>query len=355
MTKRIPQNHRQAPANKTIIDWLMKQLQQLPSTRQAFFKLAAACYTLTLVFLLASMFGESISKAEVIAAILVPLLFLIIVGVGLWLRKRLDQQFSPSVKRKEMLYRLLSTVTKPHPNRKGEYVFKRFRPSTTAPYHFPPSDNDKLIAESAKLNSALFLGASHEDTLDIKLCRNRSHQRKNPFSLMLISHQNKTSGTLTFIGFTHLVPVNEETYNNYLDGKIADTDYSSDLVCSLDEPAFAIILFSQELDRYRLKQVFKNKTMGKLDRLLSRIGLPPFRANDMYEAEFELWVGLIHHLRQLLQNQKTVRWPTTILAKSFDSKVMRILEEAGFNKREETSADGESLFELKLTLQEATR
>lgn len=172
---------------------------------------------------------------------------------------------------------------------------------------------------------------------------------------MLISHKDNTSNTLTFTGFTHLTPVSEATYKKYLNGKISDYDFGADLVCSLDEPAFAIIIFSQGLDPYRLKQVFRNRSMGKLDQLLSNIGLPPFRTNDMYEAEFELWVGLIHHLRQLLQNQKIVQWPAYILAKSYNLKVMQILESAGFNKREETSADGESLFELKLTLHETAR
>ena len=75
----------------------------------------------------------------------------------------------------------------------------------------------------------------------------------------------------------------------------------------------------------------------------------------MYTAEFDLWVGLIYHLRLLLQNQKIAQWPATILAKSFNSKVVHMLEGAGFNKREELSADGESLFELKLTLHETNR
>jgi hypothetical protein len=101
--------------------------------------------------------------------------------------------------------------------------------------------------------------------------------------------------------------------------------------------------------------MFKNRPIGKFDQMLSKIGLPPFRANDLYEAEFDLWVGLIHHLRQLLQNQKTVQWPVSIIAQSFNKKVIRVLEDAGFNKREETSADGEPLFELKLSLNETAR
>jgi hypothetical protein len=348
-----PLNQQQEPIHKKVISWLVKQLEQLPYTRQAFFKLATASYSLTFLFLLISLFGESVSKSQIIGAIALPLLFLIVISIGLWLRKRIDQQFSPSLKRKEMLVRLVSTVSKPHRHRKGEFVFKRFRPSSTEPYHFPLCDNEKLIAETAKLNSAVFLGEAYENNIEHKLSRNLSHQRKNPLSLMLISHKDKISGALTFIGFTHLLPVTEATYKAYLEGKIADNEFSADLVCSPDEPVFAVIIFTQELDRYRLKQVFKNKTMGKRDRLLSNIGLPTFIANDIYEAEFALWVGLIHHLRQLLQNQKTVQWPINILAKSYSPKVIQILEAAGFNKREETSADGESLCELKLTLHEA--
>lgn len=350
-----PLNDRQEPFYKTVINWLIKQLQQLPDTRQAFFKLATVSYSLTFLFLLVSLFGENISKSTIAGAILLPLIFLFVIGIGLWLRKRIDQQLSPSVKRKELLINLLSTVSKPHPNKKNEFVFKRFRPSSTEPYHFPSSDNDKLIAEVAKVSSAMLTGDIFEDSVAHKRSRNYAHQHKNPFCLMLISHKDNANNTLTFTGFTHLIPVNEATYKKYIDGKITDHDFSSELVCRLNEPAFAVIIFSQGLDPYRLKQVFKNRSMGKFDRFLSSIGLPPFRENDMYEAEFELWVGLIHHLRQLLQNQKIAQWPTFILAKSYNLKVMQILEGAGFNKRKETSADGESLFELKLTLHETTR
>lgn len=338
---------------QSVVSWLMKQLQQLPHTRQAFFKLATACYSLTFLFLIASLFGETITKAEVIGAILLPLMFLLIVGLGAWIRQRIDQRFSPSEKRKAMLHRLVSTVTKPHPSNANEYILNKFRPSTIAPYHFPPPDNDRLIAEAAKLNCAVFLGSAYEDTLERKLRRNHAHQRKNPYSLMLVSHQDAVGDTLKFIGFTHLIPVNEANYHKYLDGKIHDNDFGADLVCSVNEPAYAIIIFSLGIERYRMKRLFKNRTISKLDRTLSKIGLPPYKANDLYDAEYDLWVGLIHHLRQLLQHQTTVQWPTNILAQSFNKKVMQILIDAGFQQRNKTSADGEPLFELKLTLHEA--
>ena len=346
---------RQEPVHKKFVSWMIKQLEQLPHTRQSFFKLATVCYSLTFIFLLISLFGNSISKTQIIGAIVFPLLFLFIVGLGTWLRKRLEQRFSPSLKRNEMLFRLVSTVSTPHPSRKNEYVFRRFRPSTTDPYYFPPSDNDRLLAEAAKLSSTSFLGAASQDTLEDKLTRNYAHQRKNPFCLMLVSDKNKPNNALSFIGFTHLIPVNEITYNQYLAGKIGDNDLNANHVCGTDEAAFAIIIFSLGLERYRLKQVFKSRPNGKLDRMLSKVGLPPLRANAMYTAEFDLWVGLIYHLRLLLQNQNIVQWPATILAKSFNSKVMHMLEGAGFSKREEYTADGESLFELRLTLHEASR
>lgn len=340
-------------AHQSVIGWLIKQLRQLPSTRQAFFKLATVCYSLTFLFLVASLFGERVSKVEVAGAILLPLLFLVLVGFGAWVRQRIDQRFSPSFKRKVMLHRLVSTVTKPHPSNADEYIFKKFRPSTVTPYHFPPPDNDRLIAEAAKLNCAVFLGSAYEDTIDSKQRRNHSHQLKNPYSLMLVSHQDKSSTALKFIGFTHLIPVNEATYHQYLDGKIQDNAFSADLVCSLDEPAYAVIIFSLGIERYRMKRLFKSRSIGKVDRVLSKIGLPPYRANDLYDAEYDLWVGLIYHLRQLLQHQTTVQWPTNILAQSFNKKVMHVLTDAGFKQRTETSADGEPLFELKLSLHEA--
>lgn len=355
MIKQKNQSNRKETAHKTTSSWLVMQLEQLPHTRQSFFKLATVCYSFTFIFLLVSLLTNNVNKTQIVGAIVLPLLFLTIVGIGTWLRKRLAQRFSPSLKRNEMLFRLVSTVSTPHSSNKHEFVFRRFRPKTTEPYYFPPPDNDRLLAEAAKLNSSSFLGAARKDTQENKLRRNHAHQRKNPFCLMLVSDKYKPNNSFSFVGFTHLIPVNETTYNRYLTGEIGDNDLMPELVCALDEPAFAVIIFSLGLERYRLKQVFKNKPNGKFDRLLSKVGLPPFRANAMYTAEFDLWVGLIYHLRLLLQNQKIVQWPATILAKSFNSKVTHMLEGAGFSKREEVSADGEALFELKLTLHEASR
>lgn len=344
--------HTTQPYSKLIAQqWLLKLLRKLPSTQQGFFKLATALYILALFYLLAVLIIDHINLVHMITAMLTPTALLIATATGSWFRKRIDIGTSRADRRKKLLHRLVKTVIKATPNKTGEYLLKRFVPSTTAPYVFPTPQNERLIAEIENLNCDVVLGTGHIDNTEVLAqSRHGAYQQKNRLSLMLISQQIKASSVLNFIAYTHLMPVNKTTYEQYMTGELLDSDLSADFVCRPDEPAFAILLLSIGLDRYRLKQLFKNRTQGQFDRFLARLGLPPFSTNDLYQAEYDLWVGVIHHLRQLLQHQTTMQAATRIVAHPFNGKIEQLLLAAGFNKPNTAKTNGKKLCELTLTL-----
>jgi hypothetical protein len=282
-----------------------------------------------------------------------PVLLLVPVIVGTWTRKRMDQRFGPRARRRDMLLDLKQAASQAHPDRPDEVVFRDFQPRARSLYRFPdPFDGDGLLTQAAALNCAAFASSTFADSLAAKLRRNGSHQRRNPFVIMLMAHEKPAgpddAAREAFVGFTHLIPITEGTYNEYIAGKIGDNDFNADLVCRPDEEAYAIIVFSLGLDRWRLKEIIQGRRLNAFDGFLAGIGVPPFWVGDMYDAERRLWAGFVHHARQLMENQRFAGLPVTFLAQSFNLKVERVLKEVGFVQLPGLSADKEYLFELKV-------
>lgn len=351
----IKPNHRIQQARKdggTLIGWVLRFLQKLPSSKKAFLQLTGTLFSLAIIILLTRALGERKSSADIIATVLIPLAILLLVATGSWLRKWIDQRYGPSKRRERLLLQLVDTAATHHSDVTSEITLRSFTPKAKGLYAFPkPNDEDGLVTEATKLNCAAFSGSAYADSFERKYRRNGSHQRQNPRSLMLVAYK-RTRADVTnndlYIGFTHLIPISESTYLNYINGKINDNDFSAALVCRPTEIAYAIIIFSIGIDRYKLKQIIKDRNLNILDRFLSKIGLPPFRIGDMYEAEFNLWIGLWYHLKELLNTQTFYNSPVVLVAQSLNSKVAQVLKSIGFEQLEGLSADGEYLFQLKV-------
>jgi hypothetical protein len=170
---------------------------------------------------------------------------------------------------------------------------------------------------------------------------------------MLLSHekprQDGSDQHEHFMGFTHLIPISEGTYHDYIRGKISDTDFNASLVCSPDQEAHAILVFSLGLDLWRLKEIITGRRLGKVDRLFKKVGLPPFQIGSLHEAEEDLWRGFFYHAQVLLRQQRFSSYPVIFLAQSLNASVKRVLRISGFIMLDgRISADGEELFEIKL-------
>jgi hypothetical protein len=221
-------------------------------------------------------------------------------------------------------------------------------------YTFPdPLEHDGLLKEASRLNCVAFSNSAFADSFEAKERRNGSHQRKNPHSLLLMAYQHHAgspgpSGSAEYIGFTHMIPIDEPTYVRYVEGKIEDNSFSARDVCGPDEKAYAILVFSLGLDRWRIKEIITGRKLTFLDRLFQQIGLPPFRIGNLYEAELNLWIGFLHHLQVLLREQRFSRYPVVLLAQNFNAKVERVLKNIGFTRLEGLSADKEHIFELRV-------
>lgn len=338
----------------TLIGAMIRLLRRLPTTRQGFTRLAGTAYGAAAMIVGARALAAPPDVVKIIVPFSLSTLAVICIGTGTWIRRRLDQRFGPRERRLKVLLQLRQAASHPHDHSPGELVIRKYRPRAENLYAFPDvHDNDGLLTQVAQLNCAAFSNSAFADSFKGKYRRNGSHQRKNPHSLMLVAHEppggsDQPVEKSRYIGFTHLIPISEATYISYIEGKIKDNDFNAALVCSPNEEAHAILVFSLGMDRWRIKELITGRKLNALDRFFGRIGLPPFRIGDLYEAELNLWIGFLHHLQTLLREQRFSKYPVVLLTQSFNAKVERVLKEIGFVALDELSADGERLFELRV-------
>ncbi len=345
--------------NQSIIGRLLTSLRKLPSSKEASTKLLLALLGLSVILPIILKFGDiSTTLPKLIVGPASALSLLLLILIGTWLRKVLDQRGRVEV-RKKAIQILLQPVLKPHATLKGTYTLIRTSPIPTLIHKFPdPRETDGLLKEAATINCAAFRGSAFEDTFENKYSRNGSHQRRNPRAVMLMgftgSHFRSRPSVVSgdqWVGFTHVLPVNESTYLKYINGTISDKDFSADLICPQNEPAHALILFSLGLDLYRLKRLYARTPPGWIDRsmdtFLFRIGVGPRPNQKLFRVQKLLWTVLVYHIREILDHQSFTMASVKLVAQSFNRKVIDILSAGGFTElKGRISCDRESLFEL---------
>lgn len=144
---------------------------------------------------------------------------------------------------------------------------------------------ESTVEKVSYLNAVAFKRGNWKDSYNAKYQRNLAHVRKNKLSMMLVKSlvENKC------IGFTHIFPITEATWKEYLAGEIGDNDYPADEVCDLDiltkrtefDKPYGIMLFS-------IANAFKDSEMRKSSDFKRLIG-------DIYEQ------AAVYHVSHLLQ------------------------------------------------------
>ena len=346
----------------TIIGWVLRGLRLLPSSKERLFNLLGSLVAFAFVGPVILYVTDDLNSIlRLIATPLIAIGSLVAVLSGAWIRKKIDQRMPLGKKRNLRTSDQIRHFLKKHSSSPGKFALRSLRLRNVEAYVFPdPGEKDGLLLEVARVNCAAFKGSSFEDTFDEKYRRNGSHFRKNKYSVMLMSLKTNVNrvngdtpkgGDIKWVGFTHLLPITEGTYNKYLDGKISDVDFNADDVCDLEKEAYAIIVFSLGLDRFTLKKLHKRGVITRLDRLLSRIGIAPHSNTTLQNAESDLRIGLFYHLQTLLRYQKpTIQGTMRLVAQSFNPKIVDVLHEAHFRNLSKRSKDGEDLYELILQI-----
>jgi hypothetical protein len=338
----------------TFIGALIRVLRWLPATRQAFLQFAGATYVVAATVAGGILLAKPSDLAAAYLSLLVAFIPVALVLLGTWVRKRVDRRTIPSKRRLHSLLQIRFAASVPRNRTWNELQLRAFRPRDAHRYVFPdPHDRDGLVKEAARLNCAAFANTPFVDSLDRKYRRNGSHLRRNPFAIMLVAHERPSHGSpeqrKAFVGFTHLIPITEGTYNDYIEGKIPDKDFNARHVCSPTEAAHAVLIFSLGLDLRRLKEIITGRKLGSVDRFFAKVGLPPFRIGNLYEAEEDLWRGFFYHAQVLLKEQHFSTYPVIFLAQNLDVHAKNVLENVGFTRLDGLrSADNEHLFEIKL-------
>lgn len=83
-------------------------------------------------------------------------------------------------------------------------------------------------------------------SLEDKIARNRSHIKRNSHCFMAIKDVNEPN---RYVGYTHILPVDKSTWDEYMAGKIGDNDFSylniiPDISDKDDQKPYGLIIFS---------------------------------------------------------------------------------------------------------------
>jgi|GEM_PF-4244845 hypothetical protein len=124
-------------------------------------------------------------------------------------------------------------------------------------YEFAETEN--LGSISGKLNYEAFKNSPWQDSEIDKINRNAKHACKNKRCILLLKDKEQN-----YIGFTHIIPVNQNIWNEYLNGHISDNDFSSENIVPTqktykDDYAHGIIVFSIALLSDNKIQDFPNR------------------------------------------------------------------------------------------------
>jgi hypothetical protein len=293
-----------------------------------------------------------VTPAKLCAVLLVPFVKFGFRGALANVRRFIDLR-EPSIRNQEMLESLVLKATGSKSARAPKGIaMLPFSPSVPGIYRFPKIDDpDGAFSRAVELNCVAFSSSIFADSYARKLKRNKEHQEKNPFAIMLVQHHgdSEDANDEPYIGFTHLLPVSESVYRDYTNGNIKDNDFCADDVCSLDEEAYGIIVFSLGMDRYKLKQLVKKRGMTSAERLLAQVGTPSLNTQGLRGTELALWEGVVVHLHQLLDEQRFYGDSVRLLAQNLNTKVASVLRLIGFKQLNKKSGDGDDLFELKVS------
>jgi len=109
-------------------------------------------------------------------------------------------------------------------------------------YEFATEEKANLTAE---LNIKGYERGPWGTNYQEKLERNLSHIKKNKYSIMFFRFENQKN----IIGFTHVLPVSFDTWNDYTKGLINDNEFTDNYITSnsskyINEKPYGLILFS---------------------------------------------------------------------------------------------------------------
>jgi hypothetical protein len=201
---------------------------------------------------------------------------------------------------------------------------------------FSFADTERLINLSGVLNAQAFRkhpwwGTSSSPGYNIleKSERNRSHIRKNPYTLLLIKafKSDQFEPRDEYIGFSHVIPLSREGHEAYCRGHIPDNFLGPEVICAPGQPARSLLLFSIAADTRSFRNAYPGfQTKQATLRLKYQLAAVLIRA-------------LGYHISKMMSVQGDAGFTELIAQNDNDKGVLNALEFGHFRTSDLRSGD----------------
>ena len=193
------------------------------------------------------------------------------------------------------------------------------------------------------------VGLTIEDNVLEKTERNRNHWEKCPKALLLLKATRVEGATPSkgYIGFTHLIPLNEVGFRRYCRGEIEDNVLGTDVIASPHERAEAILLFSMALDPMSIDRLYRRSE--------HRIGNRPNGFQRFRYHQFEKLIrALAYHAEEMAAEYHGGQSRVRVIVQADDSgEMIPAIRRAGFTKTGWVSGDRCPIWELMFAISDS--
>lgn len=248
------------------------------------------------------------------ALIAIPLLifylfsYLVIVSIR---KSGLNRSYLSLIKKGDIASITLNKFISANDREKGVYFLDKPDKGLN---EFEFANNKELGKISGILNYKAFRNSPWQDSENDKIDRNISHIMKNDKCILLMKNKDGD-----YIGFTHIIPVNQEIWNEYLSGAISDNDFSCENIVPAekefdDDKATGVIVFSIAL-------------LSDADQV---------SASDRLQYVFE---AIHYHLYEMVQKEFKRNRHMNVLVQTSENKLARLCQNSGMKKHHALSKD----------------
>jgi len=237
------------------------------------------------------------------------------------------------------------------------YHVKEFTDKEKERFEFATGEQLKLIA--GLINYIIFRDStwagrefgenksSEMEALSKKIKRNSNHIDKNKAAILLVKN---TQGII--VGFTHILVINKDCWEDYIEGEISDINFSARHICNEDEEGYAILLFSigyleiQQLQSFikKLGQEYSPEIQEAIS-LLQRIE----PENEINYAHIIL-KAVRYHVNELIKRHFIKSDKVRFLVQVGEDRLEKILKSKTFKVINKLSKDNCTLLKTKMKI-----
>jgi hypothetical protein len=229
------------------------------------------------------------------------------------------------------------------------------------------ANTEELVAQMTLLNCKGFARSVYGTRFENKYRRNLDHVGKNAHVIRLLgmmetgkralralSEEEKETieeeDRIPWIGFSHIIPINETTYHRYLcyqpsDRGIEDIGFPAEHVCAPCETPYAFLVFTVAMD----PKLILRWELGQRDRFAAVLNDSRSPMYHVLKTERELYLMVLEHIRELAILHGCTDKKCLLLAQAFKPSTEKMLQALGFTRVDDArTADSEAVYQMKV-------